>query len=82
MRRCRPARPGAWVRRWGVWRRSAGDRIGAADVRGVVEEAATRAFLDGFNHIIVVAAVIAFAGAVLSLLLIRDRDLTAPGPPA
>jgi len=50
--------------------------------RGVVEEAATRAFLDGFNHIIVVAAVIAFAGAALSLLLIRDRDLTAPGPPA
>jgi len=50
--------------------------------RRVVEEAATRAFLDGFNHIIVVAALIAFAGAVLSLLLIRDRDLTAPGPPA
>ena len=48
--------------------------------RGVVEEAATRAFLDGFNAIIVVAAIIAFAGAVLSLLLIRDRDLVAPRP--
>ena len=44
----------------------------------MVEEAATRAFLDGFNTIIVVAAIIAFAGAVLSLLLIRDRDLVAP----
>ena len=50
--------------------------------RGAVEEAANRAFIDGFNHIIVVAAIIAFAGAVLSLLLIRDRDLIAPGPPA
>ena len=50
--------------------------------RGVVAEAAHRAFIDGFNDIILVAAIIAFAGAVLALLLIRNRDLAAPGAPA
>ena len=47
----------------------------------MVAEAANRAFIDGFNDIIVVAAIIAFAGAVLALLLIRNRDLR-PGAPA
>ncbi len=49
--------------------------------RDIVADAANRAFIDGLNAIIVLAAIIAFAGAVLSLLLIRDRDLAAPGPP-
>ena len=50
--------------------------------RGVVEQAANRAFIDAFNDIILVAAIIAFTGAVLALLLIRSRDLAAPGAPA
>ena len=49
--------------------------------RDIVAEAANRAFIDGLNAIIVMAAIIAFAGALLALLLIRDRDLAAPGPP-
>ena len=53
-----------------------------ASARGMVAEAANRAFIDAFNDIIVVAAIIAFAGAVLALLLIRNRDLAAPGAPA
>ncbi len=50
--------------------------------RGIVEQAANRAFIDAFNDIILVAAIIAFTGAVLALLLIRSRDLAAPGAPA
>jgi EmrB/QacA subfamily drug resistance transporter len=43
-------------------------------VRGLVGEAARRAFIDGLNEIFVVAAVLAFVGAVLALLLVRRRD--------
>ena len=48
----------------------------------MVQQAANRAFIDAFNDIILVAAIIAFTGAVLALLLIRSRDLAAPGAPA
>ena len=38
-----------------------------------------RAFIDGLNEILVVAAVVAFAGAALALVLVRRRDfVTAP----
>jgi hypothetical protein len=53
-----------------------------ASARGMVAEAAQRAFIDALNDILVVAAIIAFTGAVLALLLIRNRDLAAPGAPA
>ena len=43
-------------------------------MRGVVEEAARRAYIDGLNEILVVAAVLAFVGAALALLLVRRRD--------
>lgn len=47
--------------------------------RELVAEAARRAFIDGLNEILIVAAVVAFAGAVLALLLVRRRDfVTAP----
>ncbi len=46
-----------------------------------MEQAANRAFIDAFNDIILVAAIIAFTGAVLALLLIRSRDLAAPARP-
>jgi EmrB/QacA subfamily drug resistance transporter len=45
-----------------------------APVRGLVEDAARRAYIDGFNEILVVAAVLAFVGGVLALLLVRRRD--------
>ena len=48
--------------------------------RELVADAAHRAFIDGLNEIFVVAAVLAFAGAVLALLLVRRRDFVAAGP--
>jgi EmrB/QacA subfamily drug resistance transporter len=45
-----------------------------------VATAAESAFVSGFDAISLVAAVIAFAGAVLAIVLVRDRDfVTAPG---
>jgi EmrB/QacA subfamily drug resistance transporter len=44
-------------------------------------QAAEQAFTAGLNHILVVAAIVAFAGAVLSGLLVRPRDFAgAPAP--
>jgi hypothetical protein len=51
-----------------------------APVRGVVEQAARRAFIDGLNEILVVAAVLAFVGAALALLLVRRRDFVTVPP--
>jgi hypothetical protein len=49
-----------------------------APVRGLVADAALRAFI-GLNEILVVAAVLAFVGAALALLPVRRRDfVTAP----
>jgi hypothetical protein len=42
--------------------------------------AARSAFTTGLNHILLVAAVIAFASGVLSLLLIRTRDFVRSEP--
>jgi predicted MFS family arabinose efflux permease len=39
-------------------------------------------FLDGLNEILLVAAFVAFAGAVLGLALVRDRDLVRTQPQA
>ena len=52
---------------------SAAARAVPAPVRELVA-AARRAFIDGLNEILIVAAVLAFAGAVLALLLVRRRD--------
>ena len=44
-------------------------------------EVVQRAFIDGLDEILVVAAVVAFVGGVLALALIRRRDfVTAPEP--
>jgi hypothetical protein len=48
--------------------------------RGPVTLAARSAFTTGLNHILLVAAVIAFASGVLSLLLIRTRDFVRSEP--
>ena len=45
------------------------------ELAGQVGPAAKEAFVSGLHTIFVVAAVIAFAGSVLSLLLVRDRDI-------
>jgi EmrB/QacA subfamily drug resistance transporter len=42
--------------------------------RELVATAARNAFVDGLNEILVVAAVLAFVGALLALLLVRRRD--------
>jgi EmrB/QacA subfamily drug resistance transporter len=41
---------------------------------GFLANAAREAFISGLNEILLVAAVIAFAGAVLSFVLVRSRD--------
>jgi hypothetical protein len=48
--------------------------------RGVVEQAARRAYIEGLNEILVVAAVLAFVGAALALLLVRRRDFVTVPP--
>ncbi|HLM27193.1 MAG TPA: MFS transporter [Thermoleophilaceae bacterium] len=62
---------------------SAAARGVPAPARGLVANTARRAFIEGLNEILVVAAVLAFVGAALALLLVRRRDfVTAPaGPP-
>jgi type II secretory pathway pseudopilin PulG len=42
-----------------------------------VAVAAQRAFIDGLNEIMVVAAVVAFIGGVLAFALVRSRDFVA-----
>jgi hypothetical protein len=56
-----------------------------AALRGTVAEAGRAGFVDGLNHILLVGAVVAFVAAVLSLVLIRPKDLVdsaehAPAP--
>ena len=54
-----------------------------APVRGLVADASRRAFIDGLNEILIVAAVVAFVGAALAVLLVRRRDfVTAPADAA
>jgi predicted MFS family arabinose efflux permease len=45
--------------------------------RELVARAAERAFIDGLNEILIVAAVVAFAGGVLAFALVRSRDFVA-----
>jgi EmrB/QacA subfamily drug resistance transporter len=56
---------------------AAGVSSGAVQQGG---ELARAAFISGLNEILLVGAILAFAGAVLALFLIRDRDLVASGP--
>ena len=49
--------------------------------REAVAEAARRAFVDGLDEILVVAALVAFMGGILALVLVRRRDFyVAPAP--
>ena len=57
-----------------VRRRPAGDRVDAAPLRGLVATTARSALVDGLNTILLVAACVAFVAAVVSFVLIRERD--------
>jgi EmrB/QacA subfamily drug resistance transporter len=54
--------------------------VASGAVRG--SAIARDAFISGLNEILLVSAIVAFAGAVLALLLIRGRDFIASGPAA
>jgi len=52
-------------------------RAAPPEVRDAVAQAAERAFIDGLNEILIVAAVVAFTGGVLAFALVRSRDFVA-----
>ena len=54
--------------------------VAASLLCGLVEEAGRRPYIEGFNEILVVAAVLAFVGAVLALVLVRRRDFVTTAP--
>jgi EmrB/QacA subfamily drug resistance transporter len=45
-----------------------------APLRGVIASAARAGFVDGLNTLLLIAALVGFAGAVLSFVLVRERD--------
>ena len=54
-------------------------------LRGTVAHASRQAFIGGLNELFVIAGVVAFAGAFLALVLVRQRDFVgapqaAPAP--
>jgi EmrB/QacA subfamily drug resistance transporter len=56
-----------------------------AQARDLVQHAATHAFVTGLNELFVIGAVLAFAGAVVTFVLVRQSDFVAPahqGAPA
>jgi EmrB/QacA subfamily drug resistance transporter len=48
------------------------------DLRATVADALQVSFLDGLDRILWIAAAVALAGAIISLLLVRQRDLERP----
>jgi EmrB/QacA subfamily drug resistance transporter len=48
--------------------------------RAQVADASTLAFTSALNEILVIGALVAFAGAVLGFILVRSRDFVAQGP--
>jgi hypothetical protein len=44
-------------------------------------QAATDAFVGAFNEILLIGGIVALVGAVLGLLLTRERDLVVHGAP-
>jgi EmrB/QacA subfamily drug resistance transporter len=47
------------------------------DARGLASTAARHAYIDALNEILIIAAAVAFAGAVLALALVRRRDFVS-----
>jgi EmrB/QacA subfamily drug resistance transporter len=52
-------------------------RAAPPGAREAVAAAAERAFIDGLNEILIVAAIVAFTGGVLAFALVRSRDFVA-----
>jgi EmrB/QacA subfamily drug resistance transporter len=52
-------------------------RAATPGAREAVAAAAERAFIDGLNEILIVAAIVAFTGGVLAFALVRSRDFVA-----
>jgi EmrB/QacA subfamily drug resistance transporter len=50
--------------------------------RGIVESATRQGFLTGLNAILVISAVLAFAGALLALWLVREQEIERDQPVA
>jgi hypothetical protein len=48
-----------------------------APARAAIAHAAQAGFVDGLNSILLIGAIVAFAGAALALTLIRQRDYVA-----
>jgi hypothetical protein len=59
---------------------SAGPQVAAQGGPQAVD-AATQAFVGAFNEILLIGAIVAFAGAVLGFALTRERDLVVHGAP-
>jgi EmrB/QacA subfamily drug resistance transporter len=61
-----------------------GSPAAKAVASGIVQQggdAARAAFISGLNEILLVGAIVAFAGAVLGFALVRRSDFVASGPP-
>jgi MFS family permease len=56
-------------------------QIAPPQARDALIEAARRAFVDGLDEILVVAAVVALAGGLLAFALVRGRDFVAASAP-
>ena len=54
--------------------------VASGQVQG--SEIAHAAFISGLNEILLVGAIVAFAGGALGFLLVRGRDFVASGPTA
>jgi EmrB/QacA subfamily drug resistance transporter len=59
---------------------SAGPQVAGQGGPGAVE-AATHAFIGAFNEILLIGAIVAFAGAIAGFTLTRSRDLVVHGGP-
>jgi EmrB/QacA subfamily drug resistance transporter len=59
---------------------SAGPQVAAQGGQGAID-AATAAFVGAFNEILLIGAIVAFAGAVAGFALTRARDLVVQGGP-
>ncbi len=49
---------------------------------GTLARLGEQAFVTGLDRILVLAAIVAFVGAALCLVLVRQRDFVAHGAPA
>lgn len=52
-----------------------------AEARAAIEQAAAAGFVDGLNLILLIGAIVAFAAAVSTFVLIRQRDFVQQGAP-